>query len=142
DVAGGLETIARRDGDDWILNGAKRWIGNGTFADLVIIWARDEADDADGAVKGFVVEQGTPGFTATKMEGKLALRTVQNADLVLDGVRVPEANRLAGANSFKDTNAVLRHTRGGVAWSSVGAMMAVYEVATQYARPRAVRPSD
>ena len=70
------------------------------------------------------------------MEGKLALRTVQNADLVLDGVRVPEANRLQNANSFKDTNTVLRHTRGGVAWSSVGAMMAVYEVAVQYAHDR------
>jgi glutaryl-CoA dehydrogenase len=136
DVAGGLETTARRDGDEWVLDGAKRWIGNGTFADLVIIWARDVADDADGAVKGFVVEKGTPGFAATKMEGKLALRTVQNAVLTLDGVRVPEANRLQQANSFKDTNTVLRHTRGGVAWSSVGAMMAVYEIAVQYAKDR------
>ncbi|MDQ6851123.1 MAG: acyl-CoA dehydrogenase family protein [Actinomycetota bacterium] len=133
DVAGGLETTACRDGDEWVLDGAKRWIGNGTFADLVIIWARD-VDDKH--VKGFVVEQGTPGFTATKMEGKLALRSVQNADLVLDGVRVPEENRLQRANGFKDTNTVLRHTRGGVAWSSVGAMMAVYEVAVQYARDR------
>jgi glutaryl-CoA dehydrogenase len=133
DVAGGLETTARQDGDDWVLDGAKRWIGNGTFADLVIIWARDVDDDS---VKGFVVEKGADGFSATKMKGKLALRTVQNADLMLDGVRVPEANRLAKANSFKDTNTVLRHTRGGVAWSSVGAMMAVYEVAVQYALDR------
>jgi glutaryl-CoA dehydrogenase len=133
DVAGGLETTARRDGDDWVLDGAKRWIGNGTFADLIVIWARDVDDDS---VKGFVVEKEMPGFSATKMEGKLALRAVQNADIVLDGVRVPEANRLAGANSFKDTNGVLRHTRGGVAWSSVGAMMAVYEVAVQYAADR------
>ncbi len=80
DVAGGLETTARRDGDHWVLNGAKRWIGNATFADLVIVWARDEADDQ---VKGFVVEKGTPGFTATKIEGKVALRTVQNADITL-----------------------------------------------------------
>ena len=133
DVAGGLETTARRDGDQWILNGAKRWIGNGTFADLVVIWARDVADDA---VKGFVVEKGTPGFTATKMDGKLALRAVQNADITLVDVEVPEVNRLTNANSFKDTNQVLRHTRGGVGWSSVGAMMAVYELAVQYAIDR------
>jgi glutaryl-CoA dehydrogenase len=133
DVAGGMETTARRDGDDWVLDGAKRWIGNGTFADLVVVWARDVADDT---VKGFVVERGMPGFTATKMEGKLALRTVQNAELHLDSVRVPEDNRLQHADSFKDTNTVLRHTRGGVAWSSVGAMMAVYEFAVQYAHDR------
>jgi glutaryl-CoA dehydrogenase len=136
DVAGGLETTARREGDHWVLDGAKRWIGNGTFADVVVIWARDVEDDS---VKGFVVEKGTPGFTATKMENKLALRTVQNADLLLEGVRVPEANRLHNdhtSGTFSDTNAVLRHTRGGVAWSSVGAMMAVYEIAAQYAKDR------
>ncbi len=133
DVAGGLETTARRDGDDWVLDGAKRWIGNATFADLVVVWARDTDDDA---VKGFVVEKDLPGFTTTKMAGKLALRTVQNADIVLDGVRVPDANRLAKAESFKATNTVLRHTRGGVAWSAVGAMMAVYEIAVQYAHDR------
>jgi glutaryl-CoA dehydrogenase len=133
DVAGGLETTARRDGAEWVLDGAKRWIGNGTFADLVVVWARDVADDS---VKGFVVERGTPGFSATKMDGKLALRTVQNADLRLDGVRVPEDNRLQNANSFRDTNTVLRHTRGGVAWSAVGAMIAVYEIAVQYAHDR------
>ena len=110
DVAGGLRTTARRDGDDWILNGAKRWIGNATFADLTVIWARDEADDQ---VKGFVVEKGTPGFTATKIENKLALRTVQNADITLTDCRVPDANKLTGANSFRDTAAVLRQTRGG-----------------------------
>ena len=133
DVAGGLETTARRDGDGWILDGEKRWIGNGTFADLVVVWARDVADDA---VKGFVVEKGTPGFTATKMEGKLALRTVQNADLTFEGARVPETNRLQHANSFKDTNRVLRVTRGGVAWNAVGVMMGVYELARAYALER------
>jgi glutaryl-CoA dehydrogenase len=99
----------------------------------VIIWARDVEDEQ---VKGFVVEKDTPGFTATKMEHKLALRTVQNAEITLDGVRVPEANRLAKATSFKAINTVLRHTRGGVAWSAVGAMMAVYEIAVQYALDR------
>ncbi|XP_021300553.1 acyl-coenzyme A oxidase 4, peroxisomal-like [Herrania umbratica] len=136
DVAGGLETTARRDGDDWVIDGAKRWIGNGTFADLVVVWARDVTEGADGEVVGFVVEKGTPGFTAEKMEGKLALRTVQNADLAFVGARVPEANRLPGAESFTDTNRVLRVTRGGVAWNAVGAMMGVYELARDYALER------
>ena len=137
DVAGGLETTARREGSGadavWVIDGAKRWIGNGTFADLVIVWARDVADDS---VKGFVVEKDMPGFTATKMEGKLALRTVQNADLTFDGVRVPEANRLPGAQTFADTNRVLRVTRGGVAWNAVGAMAGVFELARDYAVER------
>jgi glutaryl-CoA dehydrogenase len=133
DVAGGLETTARREGDEWVLDGAKRWIGNGTFADLIVVWARDLADDE---VKGFVVEMDMAGFAATKMENKLALRITQNADLAFDGVRVPEANRLQNANSFDDTNAVLRTTRGSVAWSAVGVQTGVYEVAVQYAKDR------
>lgn len=133
DVAGGLETTARRDGDNWVLNGAKRWIGNATFADLVIVWARDEDDDK---VKGFVVEKGTPGFAAKKIEGKIALRTVQNADITLDNCVVPEENRLHGARSFRDTSDVLRQTRGGVAWGAVGCMMGAYEAALRYAGER------
>jgi glutaryl-CoA dehydrogenase len=142
DVAGGLETTARREGDEWILNGAKRWIGNATFADLIVIWARDVTDagaDADirkQPVLGFVLEKGTPGFTATKMEGKLALRAAQNADITLADVRIPEANRLQKATSFASTNTVLRHTRGGVAWSALGAMLATYELAREYALER------
>ncbi len=133
DVAGGLRTTARREGDVWVLNGAKRWIGNGTFADLVVVWARDEAD---GAVKGFVVPKGAPGFSATKMEGKLALRTVQNADLTLTDCVVPESDRLAHADTFRDTGRVLRLTRGGVAWNAVGCMTGAYELAVDYARER------
>jgi len=133
DVAGGLETTARRDGDRWVLNGAKRWIGNGTFADLVVVWARDEADDS---VKGFVVEKGAPGFTAKKIEGKIALRSVQNADIELVDCVVPEENRLGRALSFRDTSDVLRQTRGGVAWGSVGCMMGAYEAALAYAGTR------
>ena len=133
DVALGLDTTARREGQEWVLDGEKRWIGNATFADLVVVWARDVAD---GQVKGFVVGQDNPGFTATKMEGKLALRTVQNADIVLQGCRVPESDRLAGANSFKDTGRVLQLTRGGVAWNSVGCMMGAYEAAVAYAASR------
>jgi glutaryl-CoA dehydrogenase len=116
-----------------VLDGEKRWIGNGTFADLVVIWARDVADDS---VKGFVVGQDNPGMTTTKIENKVSLRTVQNADIVLDGCRVPEADRLQNANSFADTNKVLRRTRGGVAWGSTGTMMAAYEIALEYAKER------
>jgi glutaryl-CoA dehydrogenase len=133
DVAGGLHTTARRDGDGWVLNGAKRWIGNGTFADLVIVWARDEDD---GHVKGFVVERDTPGFTATKIENKMALRSVQNADIELSDCQVPETNRLQNANSFRDTAVILRRTRSGVAWQSVGVMLAAYEIALAYAKDR------
>ncbi|WP_229074067.1 acyl-CoA dehydrogenase family protein [Actinoplanes sp. DH11] len=133
DVAAGLRTTARRDGDTWILNGAKRWIGNATFADLVVVWARDEAD---GQVKGFVVPGDAPGFTATKIENKIALRIVQNADITLSDVRVSEADRLQRANSFKDTAKVLRETRAGVAWQAVGVMLAAYEIALAYAKER------
>jgi glutaryl-CoA dehydrogenase len=133
DVAAGLETTARRDGDEWVINGAKRWIGNATFADLVIIWARDEEDDH---VKGFVVEKDTPGFTATKIEHKIALRTVENADITLTDCRVPEADRLQRAGGFRDTADVLRRTRGGVAWQAVGVMMGAYERALAYAKER------
>jgi glutaryl-CoA dehydrogenase len=132
DVAAGLETTARREGDEWVLNGAKRWIGNATFADLVIIWARDE----ENHVRGFMVEKGTPGFTATKIEHKIALRTVENADVTLTDCRVPEANRLQRANGFRDTADILRRTRGGVAWQSVGVMMGAYELALAYAKER------
>ncbi len=133
DVAGGLDTTARRDGDEWVIDGEKRWIGNATFADLIIVWARDVEDDS---VKGFVVHQDNPGFAATKMQNKLALRSVQNADIVLTGCRVPETDRLQGANSFADTGKVLQLTRGGVAWSSVGCQMGAYEAAVRYAQSR------
>jgi glutaryl-CoA dehydrogenase len=133
DVAAGLRTTARRQGDEWVLNGAKRWIGNGTFADYVVVWARDEEDNH---VKGFVVEKDTPGFAATKIEHKIALRSVQNADIVLADCRVPEASRLPGANSFRDTAVILRRTRSGVAWQSVGVMIAAYEIALDYAKKR------
>ena len=133
DVALGLETTARRDGDEWVLDGAKRWIGNGTFADLVVVFARDVEDDS---VKTFVVEKDTPGFTATKMEGKYALRTVQNADIVLEGCRIPAENKLEHGNTFKDVNRVLKLTRGGVAWSAVGCQMGAFEAALTYAKER------
>jgi glutaryl-CoA dehydrogenase len=132
-VAGGLTTTAERDGDTWILNGEKKWIGNATFADYIIIWARDVSDNQ---VKGFVVERETPGLTATKMHDKIALRVVQNAYITLDGVRVPESSRLQKASSFKQTAAVLRLTRAGVAWQAVGCASGAYEHALAYAKER------
>ena len=99
-ISQGLATTARRDGDHWVLNGEKKWIGNATFSDLTVIWARDEADNQ---VKGFIVEKGTPGFVAEKIEHKLALRVVQNALITMDDCRVSEANRLQEDHSFKDT---------------------------------------
>jgi glutaryl-CoA dehydrogenase len=132
-AAGGLMTTARRDGDSWVLNGQKKWIGNATFADVTVIWARDEADNQ---VKGFLVEKGTPGFTAEKMEDKMALRVVQNALITLRDCRVPKANRLQKAHSFRDTAAVLRMTRAGVAWQAVGCAMGAYEHALAYAQRR------
>ena len=133
DVAGGMRTTARRDGDEWVLDGAKRWIGNGTFADHVVTWARD-ADT--GKVLGFVVHKDNPGMTTTLIEHKIALRTVQNADIVYENCRVPEEDRLQEAHSFKDTAEILRRTRSGVAWSSVGVMLAAYEIALAYATER------
>lgn len=133
DVAAGLRTTARREGDTWVLNGAKRWIGNATFADYVIVWAKDEGDQQ---VKGFVVDRGSAGFTTAKIENKIALRTVQNADITLENVLVPEENRLAGASSFKDTATILRQTRGGVAWQAVGCMIGAYERALAYSKER------
>ena len=132
-VAGGLTTTARRDGNEWVLDGQKKWIGNATFADYVIIWARSLEDDQ---VKGFVVEKGTPGFETSKQTDKIALRVVQNAHITLDGVRVPEENRLQEANSFRDTANVLRMTRASVAWSAVGCSRGAYEHALAYAGER------
>jgi glutaryl-CoA dehydrogenase len=132
-AAGGLTTTARRDGGEWVLDGQKKWIGNATFADYVVIWARSLED---GEVKGFVVEKDTPGFEPVKQKDKIALRVVQNAHITLDGVRVPEENRLQNANSFRDTAAVLRLTRAGVAWMATGCARGAYEHALAYARQR------
>ena len=129
----GLATTARRDGQAWVLDGHKKWIGNASFADLTVIWARDVED---GQVKGFVVEAGSPGFSTQNLEDKIALRVVQNALITLDGVRVPEVNRLQAASSFRDTAAVLRMTRAGVAWMAVGCARGAYEHALAYARER------
>ncbi|MFH9061371.1 acyl-CoA dehydrogenase family protein [Streptomyces coeruleorubidus] len=133
DVAGGMRTTAEREGDTWVLNGAKKWIGNATFADYVVVWARDVDDNH---VKGFVVEKGTPGFDPAKIEGKIAFRIVENAEITLTDVRVPEANRLQNINSFRDVAEILRATRSGVAWQALGVMAGAYELALDYARER------
>src|SRR5919107_3439576 len=143
DVAGGMETRARRissatgkaddGGDAWVLNGAKRWIGNGTFCDYMLVWARDEAD---GSVRGFIVDATLPGVTRRRIENKIALRTVQNADIVFDNVRVAEADRFAGISSFEDTNELLRGSRIMVAWQTVGQQLAAFDVARKYAVER------
>jgi len=133
DSAQGLRTIATRDGDDWVLNGSKRWIGNATFSDITIIWAKSAED---GQVKGFIVPTDTEGYTATKIEDKQSLRIVQNADITLENVRVPESHRLQQADSFRSTAAVLRLTRAEVAWAAVGNSIGAYEAALAYANER------
>lgn len=132
-AAGGLTVTAKREGDEWVLNGQKKWIGNATFSDITIIWARDVDDNH---VKGFVVEKGTPGFKPEKLEGKMALRITQNALITLENCRVKEENRLQNANSFKDTSKVLRMTRAGVAWQAVGCARGAYEHALAYTHDR------
>ncbi|MEO7000703.1 MAG: acyl-CoA dehydrogenase family protein [Ktedonobacterales bacterium] len=128
----GLATRAHREGDEYILNGQKKWIGNASFADVVIIWARDD----DGNVGGFLVEKGTPGFETTVMTGKIAKRAVWQAEITLNNVRVPAANRLAQSRSFKDTSRVLTATRYGVAWEAIGHAIAAYEYALAYVKER------
>jgi len=128
-----LETTARRDGDVWVLNGAKRWIGNGTVADLVVVWARNTED---GQVNGFVVETPAEGYQATRIDGKLALRSVWQADITLTGVRVPAENKLQGATSFRETGRVLATTRSTCAWMALGHAAAAYDTALTYARQR------
>ena len=132
-ASGGLGTTARREGDTWILNGQKKWIGNSTWGDLTIIWARDLGD---GQVKGFIVENNTPGFTVEKIHHKMALRVVQNGLITLQDCRVSEENRLQNDTSFRDTARVLRMTRGFVAWEAVGCAMGAYENALAYAQTR------
>jgi glutaryl-CoA dehydrogenase len=127
-----LETRARRDGHEYVLNGAKRWIGNASIADVVIIWARDD----DGKVGGFLVEKGTPGFEPKVITGKVSKRAVWQDDITLTNVRVPVDNRLALSRSFKDTARVLTATRSGVAWEAVGHAIAGYEIALTYAKQR------
>jgi glutaryl-CoA dehydrogenase len=128
-----LETTARREGDEYVLDGEKRWIGNASFADVTVIWARDEEDES---VKGFLVEKGAEGFSTEIITGKMGKRAVWQPDIRLEGVRVPAENKLGNADSFKDTAKVLTATRAMVAWEAIGHAVASYESAVTYAKER------
>jgi alkylation response protein AidB-like acyl-CoA dehydrogenase len=134
-TGGGLTTTAKRDGDSWILNGQKRWIGNAPWCDITILWARDVDDNQ---VKGFIVEnKNTPGFSVEKMQNKIALKVVQNGQITLNNCRVPDENRLQGGKgTFRDTALVLRGTRHGSGWEITGSQMGAYENALKYAQER------
>lgn len=132
-AAGGLTTTCKKTEEGWILNGQKKWIGNSTFSDITIIWARDVDDDN---VKGFIVENDTPGFSVEKIKGKMALRIVQNGLITMDNCFVKDENKLEHANTFKDTARVLQMTRAGVAWMATGCARGAYESALDYTRKR------
>jgi glutaryl-CoA dehydrogenase len=144
DVAGAMTTTVRRAGDGWVLNGHKRWIGNATWCDHVVVWAREEQETADASLSGsarprtlgFIVPTSAPGFEARKIEGKYSLRTVQNADFTLTDVFVPESSRLPGVESFRQTSEVLKYTRLEVAWVSIGNALGALDAALQHALNR------
>ena len=133
DIAGGLATTARLENGEWVINGAKRWIGAGTIADFALVWARDVADQQ---IKGFIVETDRPGYTATKIANKIGLRIMQNADIVLDEVRIPETNLLPGATDFSRANELLRDSRAWVGWQGAGIQLAAFDVARAYSLER------
>ncbi|WP_105035052.1 acyl-CoA dehydrogenase family protein [Cryobacterium aureum] len=133
DIAGGLATTARRTGDSWVINGQKRWIGGATSADVLAVFARDEAD---GCVKAFLVPTDAPGVTLQKIERKTSLRIMQNADIDLVDVQVQESDRLQRINSFKDVAALLRSMRSDVAWIATGLQAGAYEAALRYVKTR------
>jgi len=133
-----LETSARREGDSYIINGRKRWIGNASMADVVIIFARDEAD---AKVKAFVMERNEDGsfpegYSTEVITGKIGKRAILQPDITLENLRVPAANRLTECHSFKDVTKVLTSTRSGASWESYGHAMAAYEIAVDYAKTR------
>jgi len=133
-ASGGLKTTAKREGDTWVLNGQKKWIGNAPWCDISIIWAKDVADNQ---VKGFIVEnKTTPGFSVEKIQNKIALKIVQNGLITLKDVRVPEENRLQEGKSFRETARVLRMTRYAVGWEATGCQMGAFEHALKYAQER------
>lgn len=131
--ASALQTSATKVDGGYELNGCKRWIGNATFADWVVIWARNNETNQ---VNAFVVKKGTKGFKTTKIENKIALRCVQNADIMMDKCFVPDSARLPGVNSFKDTNKVLAISRIMVAWQPLGLAMGTYDMCNRYLQQR------
>ena len=126
-----MHTHARRAGGDWVLSGTKMWITNGSLADIAVVWAQ-----TDEGIRGFLVERGTPGFSSRDIEGKLSLRASVTSELVLDGVRVPEASKLPEARGLSSPLACLDEARFGIAWGVLGAARACFEAAVEYARSR------
>ena len=133
DISRNLETTAALAGDEWVLHGTKRWIGCGTHAGFALVWARDVAD---GQIKGFLVETDRPGYRATKIRNKIGLRSMQNADIELAGVRIPAANLLPGATHFGSAQELLRDSRAWVGWQAVGIQLAAFDVARRHALTR------
>jgi glutaryl-CoA dehydrogenase len=131
---GSMRTHARRDGSDWILNGAKMWITNGTISDVAVVWARTD----DGAIRGFLVERGLPGFSAPEIHKKISLRASVTSELVLQDVRVPEESLLPGSTTLRGPLSCLNEARYGIVWGSVGAARACFEAALDYAKERMV----
>ncbi|KNA18406.1 hypothetical protein SOVF_070990 [Spinacia oleracea] len=131
--ASGLQTTATKVAGGWILEGQKRWIGNSTFADVLIIFARNTATNQ---INGYIVKKDAPGLTATKIANKIGLRIVQNGDIILKRVFVPDEDRLPGVNSFQDTNKVLAVSRVMVAWQPIGISMGVYDMCLRYLKER------
>jgi len=127
----GMATRARRDGDDWVLNGTKRWITNGNVADLAIVWAR-----ADEGIRGFLVEKGTKGFEARQIHHKLSMRASVTSELILDDCRIPAANALPGARGLKGPLSCLNEARFGIVWGSMGAARSSFEAAVKYSQER------
>jgi glutaryl-CoA dehydrogenase len=131
---GSMRTHARRDGSDWILNGTKMWITNGTIADMAVVWARTD----DGAIRGFVVEKGAPGFSAPEIHKKISLRASVTSELVLEDVRVPADAVFPDVSTLRGPLSCLNEARYGIVWGAVGAARACFEAALDYARERIV----
>jgi glutaryl-CoA dehydrogenase len=126
-----MRTHARRDGDDWVLNGTKMWITNGGVADVAVVWAR-----TDDGIGGFLVPTDTPGFSTNDIHQKLSLRASVTSELVLDDVRLPDANRLPGVSSMRGPLSCLNEARFGILFGAVGAARSCYETALEYAKER------
>jgi glutaryl-CoA dehydrogenase len=129
-----MRTHARRDGSDWVLNGAKMWITNGTIADVATVWARTD----EGDIRGFLVEKGTPGFTAPEIHKKLSLRASVTSELVLQDVRVPDESMFPEVRTLRGPLSCLNEARYGIVWGAVGAARACFESALDYAKERIV----
>lgn len=129
---GGMKTRARRDGDDYILNGAKMWITNGTVADVAVVWAKDDQD----VIRGFLVEKGTPGFSAPEMKGKFSLRASVTSELVFEDVRIPAKNLLPKSGGLSSPLRCLTQARAGIAWGALGAGLACFHAALEYSKER------